>query len=328
MKTLILTQKDVKGLLNMKDTIADVETAYKSYNSDEVTQPPIMSIILPRLNAEIDIKSSYSVATEMTCVKSAPGYWNNKEKYNIPTLFATIDLFDGNTGFPVCFMEGTLITGIRTGAAGGVSVKALARKDSEIVGVIGAGNQARMQLRAIKEVLSVKKAKVWSPVPGEPQKYKEDMEAELGIEVVVCEAPKEAVVGSDIVVTVTPGNKPIVKSEWIEPGTHICAIGADVEGKQELDPHIFTRAKVIVDSIEQCVHGGETLNAIKSGAFTENDIYGEIGEVLLGKKEGRINDEEITLFDSTGMSVQDNATAVGIYKRALEKSIGLSIDFI
>ncbi|MEI8217170.1 MAG: ornithine cyclodeaminase family protein [Eubacteriales bacterium] len=329
MKTLILTQKDVKELMNMKDTIEEVEMAYKSFNSGEVVQPPIMSIILPELNAETDIKSSYSKATKMTCVKSAPGYWNNKEKFNMPTLFATITLFDGDNGFPVCLMEATLITGIRTGAAGGVAVRALARKNSEIVGIIGAGNQARMQLRAIKEVMpNIKLAKVWSPVEGETERYKQDMEAELGIQVFECNEPEQVVVGSDIVVTVTPGNKPIVKSEWVKPGTHICAIGADVEGKQELDVELFKRAKVIVDSIEQCVHGGETLNAIKAGVFSEKDIHAEIGEVLLGIKEGRVNDEEITIFDSTGMSVQDNATASGIYKRAMEKSIGLSIDLM
>jgi len=328
MNTLILTQDDVRSLLNMKDTIAEVETAYKSFNSGEVIQPPIMSIILPDLNAETDIKSSYSASTEMICVKSAPGYWDNVKKYNMPTLFATINLFDGKNGFPVCIMEATLITGIRTGAAGGVSVKALARKDSRVVGIIGAGNQARMQLRAIKLVLPITTVKVWSHIPSEMESYKKDMEAELGVQVIPCDTPETAVIGSDIIVTVTPGNKPIVMDEWVKPGTHICAIGADVEGKQELDVKLFSRAKVVVDSKMQCTTGGETLNAIKAGIITADDIHAEIGEVLLGKKTGRTSDEEITIFDSTGMSVQDNATAAGIYKRALEKSIGLSIKFV
>lgn len=329
MKTLILNQNEVKSLMNMKDTIEEVESAYKSFNSGEVVQPPIQSIVLPELNAETDIKSSYSKATNMTCVKSAPGYWDNRKKYDMPTIFATIGLFDGNNGFPVCVMEASLITGIRTGAAGGVSVRALARKNSETVGIIGAGNQARMQLRAIKEVLpGIKLVKVWSPIASETEDYRKEMEAELDVRVEAYDLPMPVVVGSDIIVTVTPGNKAIVMDEWVTPGTHICAIGADVEGKQELDVNLFKRAKVVVDSIEQCVSGGETLNAIKAGVFKESDIYGEIGEVLLGKKAGRTSEEEITIFDSTGMGVQDNATATGIYHRAIEKSIGLSIDLV
>ena len=328
MKTLILTHEDVKSLLNMKDTIAEVEVAYKSFNSGEVTQPPIMSIILPELNSETDVKASYSAATGMICIKSAPGFWDNMKKYNMPTLFATINLFDGTNGFPLCIMEATLITGIRTGAAGGVSVKALARKDSRIVGVIGAGTQARMQVRAIKQVLPITTVKVWSQFPSELDSYKKDIEGELGVEVIPCDSAQKAVVGSDIIVTATPGKEPFVKDEWVKPGTHICAIGADFEGKQELDVKLFARAKIVVDSIKQCTTGGETLNPIKAGIITADDIHAEIGEVLLGKKVGRTSDEEITIFDTTGMSVQDNATATGIYKRALERSIGQSINFV
>ncbi len=329
MKTLILNQADVKSLLSMSEAIKDVEIAYKSFNSNEVVQPPIQSIITPELNAETDVKSSYSKATNMTCIKAAPGYWDNLKKYNMPTLFATITLFHGDHGFPVCIMEATLITGIRTGAAGGVATKALARPDSEVVGMIGAGNQARMQIRAIKEVMpQIKKVKVWSPVEGEAEKYQSDMESELKIEVVPCREAKDACIDSDIIVTVTPGGKAIVMDEWISPGTHICAIGADVEGKQELEEKIFKRAKVVVDSIEQCVNGGETRNAIIAKVFNADQIHAEIGEILLGKKEGRVNNEEITIFDSTGMSVQDNATATGIYNRAIKKGIGLNINFI
>ncbi|MEI8216606.1 MAG: ornithine cyclodeaminase family protein [Eubacteriales bacterium] len=329
MKTLILTQADVKKLLNMPDAIKDVEIAYKSYNSGEVVQPPIQSIIMPELNAETDVKSSFSKATNMTCVKAAPGYWDNLKKYNMPTLFATINLFHGDHGFPVCMMEATLITGVRTGAAGGVAARALARPDSKVVGIIGAGNQARMQLRAIKEVMpGITEVKVWSPVPGEADLYKRDMQNELSLNIQPCEFAKDVCIGSDIIVTVTPGGKPIVMDEWVGPGTHITAIGADVEGKQELDVNIFKRAKVIVDSIEQCTGGGETRNSIIAGVFSAERIHAEIGEVLLGKKTGRTSAEEITVFDSTGMSIQDNATAAGIYKRALEQGIGMNIDFI
>lgn len=328
MKTLILNQQEVKELLNMPDAIKAVEEAYKAYNLNKVEQPPIVSVEVAEHDGEVDIKACYSKVNEMISVKTAVGYWNNPEIYGLPTLLATISIFDGRTGYPVCIMDGSLITGYRTGAAGGVSAKILARKNSKIVGVIGAGNQARMQVKALKEVLPIETIKVWSRSKEKSYEYKMDIESSFGISVIVCDEPKESVEESDIVVTVTPGKKALVQNDWIKKGTHIIAIGADMEGKQEIDPKLFFRAKVLVDSIEQCILRGETQNPLKAGIISEKDIYAEIGEVLLGKKLGRVNDDEITIFDSTGMGVQDNTTATMIYKLAIEKSLGQFLSLV
>ena len=329
MKTLILTQTDVKKLLDIRQAIEDVEVAYKSFSAQHVVQPPIQSVVCPELNAETDIKSSYSKDTNMICVKTAPGYWDNMKKYGLPTVYAVINLFDGETGRPVCMMEGSLITGIRTGAAGGLASRIFARTNSKTLGVIGAGTQARMQARAIKEVFpSLSLIKVWSPVAEELKPYKNEMETELHVTIETYTDAEPVCRNSDIIVTATPGSSPIVQEEWLSPGTHICAIGADTAGKQELDPAIFKRARVFVDSRQQCCSNGETRNAILAGVFTEEDITAEIGEVLLEKAVGRQTSEEITLFDATGMSVQDNATAVGLYHKALQMGIGREIELL
>jgi len=328
METLILSQRDVQQLLTMPDAIEAVEAAYIAYCSGKVNQPPIVSIDVPEHRGELDIKACYSRTNEMISVKTAVGYWDNPQNFELPTLLATLTLFDGRSGYPLCIMDGGRITGYRTGAAGGVSAKWLARKDSKTVAVIGAGTQARMQVRAIKTVLPIDTVKVWSPIKEEMERYCTDLEQELGIQVASCENPEDAVRDADIVVTATPGKAAIVQDEWIRNGTHIIAIGADMEGKQELDPRIFARARVFVDSIEQCMVRGETQNPLKAGIMTAESICGELGDVLLGKVIGRGNDDEITLFDSTGMGVQDNTTAKMIYDRAREQGVGQSLILI
>lgn len=323
MKTLILNSSDVKQLLSMEQAMRDAEIAYKSYSLGNVVQPPVQSMACPEKNGETDVKSSYSLDTNRLCVKIAPGYWDNPAKFNLPSIFASLMLFDGDTGFPLCIMEASLITGIRTGAAGGLMAKTLARPDSTVLGMIGAGNQARMQARAIKLVFpALKQIKVWSPVTAELGRYKADMESELQLKVETFSDPEPVCRNSDIIITVTPGTKPIVMDEWVDTGTHICAIGADAPGKQELDVNIFKRARVFADSRDQCIKLGETRNPIEAGVFSPDDIAAEFGEVLSEKIAGRLNPDEITISDATGMSVQDNATAACIFAAAKKMGIG------
>ena len=153
-------------------------------------------------------------------------------------------------------------------------------------------------------------------------KFKKEMEEKLGLNVIVAEEPEYAVRGADIIVTVTPARGPIVRNEWIEEGVHINAIGADAPGKEELDPMILRRAKIIVDDIEQAIHSGEVNVPIRKGIISERDIYAELSEILLGSKVGRISDEEITIFDSTGLALQDICTGWLVYRKALKAEVG------
>jgi alanine dehydrogenase len=176
--------------------------------------------------------------------------------------------------------------------------------------------------------MNIDVVKVWSPSTDEMQLYKKEVEHDLKVSVHICETPKEAVTDADIIVTVTSGKSAIVQDSWVKEGTHIIAVGADMEGKQELDTKLFKRAKVFVDSLSQCLERGETRNAVLSGDLIPERIHAELGEVILGTKSGRSSDQELTIFDTTGMGIQDNTLSTMLYKKALELGVGTTIDFL
>jgi alanine dehydrogenase len=328
MKTLLLKKEEISSLIGMKEAIGTVEAAYKAFNSDQVEQPGYIGMHLPAPRGEIDFKLSYYKSNEMISMKASSGaFKDNPTARGLPTNMGTILLFDGMSGGLACVMDGSLITGLRTGACGAVSVKALARKNSKKITSIGTGIQARMQIRAINEIMKIEEIQAWDRDPVSLAKYKADIESEFGIPVFMANSKKEAVEQADILITTTRGTGAVVEAGWVKPGTHIVAIGADAPGKQEFDPEIFRNAKVVVDSLVQCVEKGETQNPLKSNIITQDDIYAEIGEILLGKKPGRENDEEITIFDSTGMAIQDNTTASKIYQNAIENKVGTFFEF-
>lgn len=328
MKTLLITKEQVRKLLHMQEVIEAVEQAYKAFNSDQVVQPPYVSIHLPSPRGEMDFKVGYYQSDEVISMKaSSGGFINNPSAYSLPTGMGTILLFDARTCALICAMDGSLITGFRTGAAGAVSVRALARKNASRITSIGTGNQARNQIRAIREIMKIEQIHAWDVNPDALAKYKKDIEAEFGIPVVIANSEQEAVKQADILITTTRGIGSLVEAGWVKAGTHIVAIGTDQRGKQELDPEIFRNAKIVNDSIEQCTEKGETWHALNKNIISKAGIYGEIGEILLGRKAGRENDQEITIFDSTGMAIQDITTAYKIYLNAKENNVGTYFEF-
>jgi ornithine cyclodeaminase/alanine dehydrogenase len=184
-----------------------------------------------------------------------------------------------------------------------------------------------MQIRAIREVMDIGEIHAWDNSADTLSRYKTDIEGEFGIPVVIAPSKKDAVEQADILITTTRGKGSLVEADWVRPGTHIVAIGTDQRGKQELDPEIFRNAKVVVDSIAQCSEKGETWHPLDRHIITRDGIHGEIGEILLGTKAGRERDDEVTIFDSTGMAIQDNTTASKIYSNATEKSVGTFFEF-
>lgn len=328
MKTLLLSKTDIEQILELDAVIEAVEDGYRAFEEKRVVQPDIVSIEIPQNQGEFDFKAAYSKDTEMVTIKSASGFWNNQKELSIPNSLSTLQIFDGKSGALLCVMDASLITGYRTGAAGAISSKYLARQEASTVRLIGAGSQSRMQLRALCKVRKMKEVYVWSLSESELEPFKKEMERELAIPVCICRSPQQAVENADIIITVTPSKNPIVKAEWIRPGTHIVAVGADMEGKQELDAEIFRRAKIVNDSILQCINRGETQNPIRKGIITQQGVYGEIGEIITGKKPGRENEWEITLFDTTGMAIQDNVTAAKLFGLAVEKKLGTYFEFI
>ncbi len=330
MSTLLLSKKDVAKALTMKDAIAAVKDGYRAFQKGQVMQPDVVSIEVPSYNGETDVKSCGNLLNETTSVKVASGYYNNGKVNDLPTMIGMIILLDASDGSPLCVMDGSLITNIRTGAAGGVSAEYLAREDSRVIAVIGAGGQARMQVYAICEVLpGIEEIRVFSPHGSGLEEYAEDVRRFTGKTVTLCETAAEAMEGADIAVTATPSKEWLVSADLVKPGMHLIAVGADMAGKNEWDPAVLAKVdKIVCDSRAQCVSRGETRNGIVTGAISEDRIYAEIGELVLGEKPGRETPEEITFFDTTGMGVQDNVTAFLVCEKALTMGLGEVFEFL
>lgn len=325
MKIRMLTINDVKKILTMKDAIELVETAFREKGLKRVQMPPKPYLYFRKYDGDLRIMPSYFEELDEAGVKLVNVHPNNPEKYGLPTVLATILLFDPKTGAPISIMDGTWITAMRTAAATGVATKRLARKNAKVVGLIGAGYQASFQLEALHEVVKMESVKVYRRNREKAEKFAKEMSAKLGVNVEATDSVEDAVKGVDILVTVTPVREPIVKNEWITEGMHINAIGADAPRKEELEPEILKRAKIVIDDWEQASHSGEINVPLKNGIITKDDIYATIGEIVGGLKPGRVSDEEITTFDSTGLSLQDVITGWHVYKVAKEKEVGSEI---
>lgn len=315
----IITKKEIEKVLSIKDVVKVVEKAFRLHGLNRV-QMPAKSYLdfgvgdLRSMPAFIDDKSMY-----MAGIKSVNVHPDNPRKYRLPTVMATILLTDPKTGYNIAILDGTLITNLRTGAAGAVAAKYLSKKDSKIAGFIGTGAQARTQLDALMTVRKIKQIKAWSPSKKSMAGFCTWAEKNYSINVIPSDDIKGAVQDCDIVTTVTPSRKPLVKKDWIASGTHINAIGADAKGKEELDPKLLKAAKVVIDDWNQASHSGEINVPISKGLFSKKDVYAQLGQIVAGKKRGRTSNKEITIFDSTGLAIQDISTAYLVYKKIKAK---------
>ena len=327
-ETILLNQSNVSELINMREIIENVETAYKVHAERRVQMPPKEYIFYKKFRGDLRIMPCFIRGMNESGVKNVNVHPDNPRKYGLPTVMAMIELVDPKTGFPVSVMDGTWITNMRTGAAAGVATKYLARENSEIVGLVGAGVQATTGLEAINEVMDIKEVRVSCRTCETKELFAQKASEKYGIPVKAVDTIKEAVQGVDVLLTTTPAREPVVKSKWISPGTHINAMGADAPGKQELDSHILQKSKIIIDCWDQASHSGEINIPVQEGLVRQSDIHGKIGDIVIGKIPGRTTDEEITVFDSTGLAVQDIVTAWNVYEKALQKGIGQKMNFL
>ena len=324
MKTLLLNEKEVASLIDLDRILAAVEDGYRSFNSGKVVQPDFMAVHIPDMpGAGIDFKGGLDMGGGYISIKASSGGYDKNPEKGLPIGMNTVMLFEADTSALVCILDGTWITGCRTGAAGAISVKYLARQNVKKLCVIGAGRQARRQLLAITRVRNFEEVAVWDAEPKFLKMYVDEMKETTGLNIHACDTMEEAVRGADVIVTVTRGRTGNhVKKEWVSPGTHIVAIGADMPDKQELDAELFRGAKIVNDSINLCCKSGETHNAVAAGIIKPEDVHAEIGEILLGQKKARENDEEMTIFDTVGMAIQDNVMSAMLYHAAKEKGMG------
>lgn len=325
-KTLILTSRQVSRLIDMPQVLKAVEAAFRSYGKRKVQMPAKIYLHLDKYGGDFRAMPAYIEGAEVAGLKWVNVHPQNR-RFGLPAVMALIVLSDPLTGLPLCIMDGTVITNQRTGAAGAIAAKYLARKDSSIIGLVGCGAQARMQLLALNELFKIKLVNVWGNKTEYAREFLKDMRF-LNLEMRIAETIYYCVRNADIIVTTTPVRKPIVKSAWIKEGTHINAIGADAKGKEELKPQLLKRSKIIVDDFQQASHSGEINVPLSKGIITAKDIYACLGDVIVGKKKGRVSKKEITIFDSTGLAIQDVAVANAVYKKALRVKMGLTVELL
>ena len=331
MKTLLLTEKDVKRLLTMDEVMEAVESAFKAKGLGHAQMPAKVYLFYNKYKGDLRAMPSYLEELDISAVKIVNVHPENRAKYGLPTVMAIIILVDPKNGAPMAIMSGAWATGMRTGAAGGIAAKYLAKKDSKVVGLVGAGAQARTQLMALLSLYKkLEEVRVWSLPDGTKEAFVAEMEPKYGdaAKIIAVESVKDAVEGADIVVTITPSRKTLVSNDWVEPGMHFNCIGADAPGKQELDPAILKRAKIVVDDWEQASHSGEINVPLTRGIITKQNVWGAICEIVAGLKPGRTSSDEITVFTSTGLAVQDAVTADLAYKKALAKGIGKFVEIV
>lgn len=341
----VIDQASVQQLLDMKNVIELVERAYTLKEQKEASLFPMVFHEFTPGKADMDIKSGHLTGANIFGLKLVSWYGDNPAK-NLPALVGFVMVLDSNTGVPKGMMSGEPVTLMRTGAAGGIGAKYLARPESENLLLVGSGHLAAyeimatlMTMKQIKKVTvynanSYEKAaafcatakdllreKFLAPYQNDPALYNELLER-IDIEYVATDDIQAATGEADIIITATPARKPIIMKEWVKPGTHFSCIGADMEGKQEIDEQLFAVARVFVDDVTQAVNVGETKVAVRKGLLAKEAIVAEIGSVILGQTPGRLSPEDITIYDSTGIALQDLITADYVLAQAEEKGIG------
>ncbi len=292
------------------EALEAVRDAFVRLSAGDAVQPPVLRIDVPEHRGEIDVKGAYLRGLDSFAVKLSSGFFGNPER-GLPTASGLMVVIDAATGFAraVLLDEGYL-TDVRTALAGAIAADLLAKREVDTVAVLGAGGQARWQLRALLRVRRPRRVVVWARRDEAAQRYASEMSAALGLPVTVVADAEAAVRGSDVVITTTPATRPIVRASWLHPGLHVTAMGADAEHKQELEPEVLARADVLVcDSRPQARRIGELRGASQAAVEVGDARVAELGEVLAGIRPGRTSAQQISVCDLTGTGVQDTAIA-------------------
>lgn len=323
----IVNQEEIASLLKMDMVIEAVEKAY-AYKSDCTAELfPIVCHSFEDGIAEFDIKSGSMDGAGIFGMKLVSAFARNSER-NLPRLTGTILIFDRETGMLKSMMDGGLITNMRTGAAGGVGCKYLARPESEVLLLVGTGAQGPVLLEATLKVMHhIKRILISNPhsphkVAGFITNIRRIISNDIHVQ--AADDLEQAVRAADIILTATPSRAALIKRDWVKPGTHLSCIGSDMEGKQELDERLLAQGKVFCDDLTQAITVGECEKAIKQGLFSPDRII-EIGDVILGRKPGREQKDEITIFDSSGIGLQDLMVASQVTDLARSKKLGVEM---
>ncbi len=318
--TYIIKRKEIEEMLDMKSVIDAVENAFLAYGNGKVQMPPKSYLYFEKYNGDLRSMPAYVEDIDIAGVKCVNVHPDNR---TLPSVMATIILVDPQNGYPLAVMDGTYITAMRTGAVGAIAAKYLSKRNSQVAGFIGAGHQAETQLEGLVNVRDIKLVMAYDIDEKKRTNFCEMAAEKYHLQAIALNDVKEDLRQCDIIVTTTPSRKPILEKGCVSAGTHINAIGADAKGKQELESLLVRDSIVVVDNLEQASHSGEINVPVSEGIISEGDVY-ELSEVITGRKIGRSNNNEITVFDSTGLAIQDIATANLAYKKLISGNNALS----
>lgn len=321
----LINQSEVLTLLPMRECIPLMEEALASLSRGDVVLPlrPVMRI--PNTHDVFAMMPAYSAALPVFGVKMITVFPGNHGSA-LDSHQGAVLLFDGRTGTLAALLDASSITAVRTAAVSAVATKLLAREDASTLALLGSGVQARTHLEAISLVRPLAAVRVFSLHEEHARAFARWAGTTLGIAVEVCESAEHAVRGSDVVCTVTSSRLPVLFGDWLEPGMHVNAVGASQPDARELDSDAVARSRIFADRRESLIHeSADYLAPLREGRISERDVVAELGEVLLGKAAGRARDDEITLFKSLGLAVEDLAAAAHVYERATREHVGTEI---
>ena len=319
--TLILSGREVHELLDAESALSAVEKAFAEHGRGQTVMPA--KVYLPLEPYGGDFRAMPVYADGAAGVKWVNAHPDNPATHGLPAVMAVFVYSDPATAETLAILDATAITAMRTGAAAAIATKYLARKDAARLGLVGCGTQARTALRCHRLVMDLAEVRLFDA----SREAAERMAAEFAD--LPCRVGSiEEAAGADVLCTTTPSRSPVVTAAMVRDGTHINAMGADAPGKQELDPEILLRALVFLDDVDQATESGEVNVPLRCGRLSREAITGTLGQVVAGSIEGRREERDVTVFDSTGLAVQDLAVARVVYQRARERGVGTEIELV
>lgn len=329
MKLKVLSRSDVAQAVSMAETIKAVKKGFIQLSMEQAQVPLRTQIPVTKRNGVTLFMPAYLMKSETIGAKIVSVFPNNRRR-GLPTIHALVIVVDAKTGRPLSAMDGTYLTALRTGAASGLATELLARKESRVVAIFGAGTQSRTQLEAVCTVRDIEIAWVYDVRPSVARAFAREMKergSPIPADIRVAQTTKQALREADVVCTATTSFRPVFADSSLKLGVHINGVGSYTPEMQEIPARTVVRSKVVVDSREASLaEAGDLIISIDGGLITNKNIHGEIGEVAAGKIPGRESEEETTFFKSVGLAVQDVAVAELVLKRAEELGLGLDVE--
>lgn len=323
--TLILSESDVRQVLTFSDTVEALGPAHAAFSKGDAVQPTRLQLPVEKHNGRLLIMPGFIPTSDALAVKIVGGFHDNRA-LGLPSAFGIVILHDAQTGEIISVMDGAHLTGVRTAAAAVLATRHMARPGSKTLTVLGGGYIGRMCARAFSEELQLEGIFVHSRTEATAIGFKEELEAELDAAIEVFDDPEDACRGADIIVTATASKNPVLRYDWLEPGAHINAMGSSLPDAREVDTTTIQNARLVVESRQATLaEAGDVLVPLHNGDVSEQVIFAEIGEVIAGDKPGRESEQEITLFKSVGIAIQDAATAKLVYQKAQAMGIGSEV---